>query len=647
MALADIILRVTPHLPQFTKGSELTWPEMDNNWIELIDFVSSLNGTGNVAPYNPLQAYPLNDANGNPIPSYVSYNGNIYLFVGVPYQTGVTPGTNPAVWQLVSSGALAHVQNTDLYLNLGGPFEVSALDLHNLLLTQMQIVTKAQLDAIIAFGGGALKPGYPYFITDRNIIVRAVGSALLDPQCIILAPCADFQNISTLVSGMFDGSMLLGVVPINSIWIWKNLHYQNTTGVTSGAYPDADGANWTGIPITDPTYQYEIHYGIYRWVAGATGDRITERTDPKRKIKYKAPEYDRNFTASPTYDFLPNIFFPWGNDAHIDVEIIEQEVDLSIFKGTLKGVKFLKDKNAGAADNVIELSDLGTADWSHTIFEGCKTTTFYIPTNTLLSCRFRGITLQDIPVTQNMTGNTVTETESDFTFTADITGLTTLDLDGYGISGIVGRVALASSNAFETLAQIVTTSRRILKITSNILGVTINQTVNILLNGLRSELTLTNDGYSYIKVENISGVFRQHEAYENTGGGIETYLPADVPLVAGVYANARQLNLTPGLWLIECAALVENPVITIGQVTAKLWDGVTVYSSTEISLPLTGAGVFPTGQVNLVKLIAVNVLTTFLFDINSVAGGNIKQAPNTNAAGCARTATWMRATLLK
>ncbi|HKR03460.1 MAG TPA: hypothetical protein VJY62_02410 [Bacteroidia bacterium] len=174
----NFIFRILTKAGYTTKGSELTWLEHDTNWEILIDTIQSLNSTGNVAPYSPGQAYPFNDSNGNPIPSYVSYLGNIYLFVGTPYQTGVTPGTNPAIWQLVSTGTLSHIQNTDQYLDLGGPNEISANALKTLYLNQVILTTRAGFNTLVSTS--ALRGGYLYLLIDVAIALRSITSNRFD-----------------------------------------------------------------------------------------------------------------------------------------------------------------------------------------------------------------------------------------------------------------------------------------------------------------------------------------------------------------------------------------------------------------------------------------------------------------------------------
>jgi hypothetical protein len=66
----------------------------------------------------------------------VTHEGKLWLFVSPSNDLATEPGTNSSVWKELSALQLAHFQGTDQYLDQGGPSQVSALDLYNLLQSQ-------------------------------------------------------------------------------------------------------------------------------------------------------------------------------------------------------------------------------------------------------------------------------------------------------------------------------------------------------------------------------------------------------------------------------------------------------------------------------------------------------------------------------
>lgn len=128
VALIDqVLLRILSD-PRYTaKGSSLTWTEEDTNFKIIADAILELAAVGansGFAPYDNSTPYSDGD--------YVSYNNNIYHYINAVDQSGITPGSDPLTWELSSVGQFAHQQNTDQYLDFGGPFQVSAEDLYNL-----------------------------------------------------------------------------------------------------------------------------------------------------------------------------------------------------------------------------------------------------------------------------------------------------------------------------------------------------------------------------------------------------------------------------------------------------------------------------------------------------------------------------------
>lgn len=124
--LNNVILRIVVDPNFITKGSKLTFEELDSNIKIITDAIREVTeqDVAGVEPYNAGTEYSQGD--------FVSYSGNIWEFINVTPATGVTPSTDPLTWQLSSTGAFAHQQGTDQFLDEGGPNEVSAADLASL-----------------------------------------------------------------------------------------------------------------------------------------------------------------------------------------------------------------------------------------------------------------------------------------------------------------------------------------------------------------------------------------------------------------------------------------------------------------------------------------------------------------------------------
>lgn len=130
IALLDqILLRTLSDPVLIAKGDDLTWPELDLNLVIIHDAIrelANISGDG-FEPYNAGTTYSQTPD------TYVSYNGNIWHYINPTPQSGVTPGSDPLTWEIVSLGQFAHEKDKDQYLDFGGPYQVSAQDIFNLL----------------------------------------------------------------------------------------------------------------------------------------------------------------------------------------------------------------------------------------------------------------------------------------------------------------------------------------------------------------------------------------------------------------------------------------------------------------------------------------------------------------------------------
>ncbi len=120
-----LLLRILADPNYSAKGSPLTWTELDTNLKVIADNIKALM----IPSIDGFEAYD----NGATYSSgqFVSYNNNIYEYINALPQSGITPGTDPSTWEIVSIGEFAHQQNTDQYLDFGGAKQVSAEDIYN------------------------------------------------------------------------------------------------------------------------------------------------------------------------------------------------------------------------------------------------------------------------------------------------------------------------------------------------------------------------------------------------------------------------------------------------------------------------------------------------------------------------------------
>lgn len=109
---------------------------------------------------------------------------------------------------------------------------------------------------------------------------------------------------------------------------------------------------------------------------------------------------------------------------------------------------------------------------------------------------------------------------------------------------------------------------------------------------------------------------------DNAGGASltcsENFLVADVAMTnANQYYDGPSLSLAAGTWLLMGQVLCTAS----GTVTAKLWDGTTVYASGEQSSPGAGASiVFPFSK----KVVLGSTTTVKISCRNNLTGGNIR-----------------------
>lgn len=123
--IEDIILRTTSNPPLTTKGSELTWVELDNNFIKIYNALVAQY----ISSYIP--AYDGGATYDDVVNNYAFYGNKIYKWQNA-IAGNTTPGTG-GDWSVVWAAELAHRKNSDTILDEGGDNEVTAETINEVL----------------------------------------------------------------------------------------------------------------------------------------------------------------------------------------------------------------------------------------------------------------------------------------------------------------------------------------------------------------------------------------------------------------------------------------------------------------------------------------------------------------------------------
>jgi hypothetical protein len=108
--LSELLLRVTEDPDYQTKGSTLTFEELDANFILLANVLKQALldvNPGGVDAYDGATEYVDGDL--------VTYGGNLWMYTYPTASTGNVPAADSDYWTLQSTGILSHAQNTDTH----------------------------------------------------------------------------------------------------------------------------------------------------------------------------------------------------------------------------------------------------------------------------------------------------------------------------------------------------------------------------------------------------------------------------------------------------------------------------------------------------------------------------------------------------
>ena len=262
MAIQDIILRSSSHAPLTTKGSELTYGELDGNFIEIYDAVSSLNDVSGIEPFNIATTYTGTD--------YVSYNGNVYVHISPTSTTGVLPDADPTKWELTSTGALAHQTNKDSYLAYGSASQVSATDLADIINNQIINITFANFNT--AKSNGTLKVNRLYCITNANSLIDTGGYVNSEFRLYIRTIANNQYSNKGFISFVAPKYDTFSVYDFTYPYVIGDIVgyglfvYQCIADTTNGDTPNLATGDWTiKSYISFPAY-YTIRYYDIEWL---------------------------------------------------------------------------------------------------------------------------------------------------------------------------------------------------------------------------------------------------------------------------------------------------------------------------------------------------------------------------------------------
>lgn len=459
--------------PRFTtKGSELTWIELDDNFVYFHDLIDGLDGSGTsgITPYNAGTTY----TGGETV--YVSYNGNIYKFISATDETGVTPGTDGTVWELSSTGELVHQQGTDTVLNYGGLFQTSARDLYDLVNNQLIQVTAAQFETFRA--AGSLKKNRWYQITDDitlQVYVYSMGGSAWSPRGMVKIQMPDASVAPTWQPTAIENPA------INLYRSWSNIVYQHATGTNTSTSPDGDGTNWTPVITSAPQYKATYYAAHLRF--DGTAFAIDVIQDPLTGGRYNLAN-GINSVINSAYSGWPS------NDVDalgfLDCPNVRGSVNYNKLIASELSVTGYVSAAGSISENVFSQSEVTvtgnvTGSLTSNTFDRCRNgIDFPSGLSGTFANNYVSLTVNvDIDAAVNQSNRTITHQGSDADITLNITGASDIDLGTHptlSFADIYGHVHLTSTNATETVDRLMNASTLFpIKITcESALNVTVN-----------------------------------------------------------------------------------------------------------------------------------------------------------------------------
>lgn len=446
--VTSILLRTTSHADLTTKGSQLTFAEGDAVVIGFYEFLKDMVSGSSIAPYNAGTTYTGTQ--------YVSYAGNIYVHISGTPTTGVTPGTNPAKWELSSVGALMHVRNQDTHLAYGTASEVSASDLRLLLDAQYIQVTEAGFQTLI--DNVELSQNAIYEITDHNlstskILIQMFGSLSFSPFAIL---SVRVPKLSAL-SGIWNP---VGTYAVNAYVAYSGEVYKNLTGTNdANTAPSADGTNWQlqdktvssryetqffGAEVSFDGIEFTINK-VYDRYYGNTYGRILTGT-VLQPFVINADALNNLLDAESNFDGVCNFRGSVTNNVLIASQVV------SNLGGNVEGGGFTQNK---LINTIITYTGSNNGEFTGNVLQGVALTFSdgHDTTKSISASRFEFAGQQSLSIRSDasFTGKTVNIEGSNIQDTIVMTGLATVDLATNGDPDVYGEIILSSTNPTETV----------------------------------------------------------------------------------------------------------------------------------------------------------------------------------------------------
>jgi hypothetical protein len=509
MALNDIILRSVTNPPLVTKGSALTFTELDDNFVEVYNYLLSLNNGGDIPLFDMATTYSLGDI--------VKYGGKIYNYISGTPASGLNPVSYPANWAETTLGAVAHLHNTDTKLAEGTADEVTAANLASLVNEQVISKTTAQFNTLVSTS--ALIPNRLYQITDvysfGSVFVRSVTTNKVASNGYLLMYIPD----SSAIVGIWQ-DVLFYPSALNDYVSWDNRVYRNTTGTNTNVTPDLDTTNWALQAYSSVKYIQVLFDAVISY----NGSVFSVKTFYDKRNNNLMSGLNLG-GANPK---VPANVATHYNIKNVDGLAAERSCNM-LGMNNVSLIKSGLSINASFAGQIYLCSFtnslIRTDDTTEVTFSNCQFVNTYlrfasVTTGALFdNCYFELAQYTELNVRDTVgswSNHRITPEGSTFIDAIDITGLTDINLATNGIPDIYGHFVCYSTNPAETIDRIngynpitpypfpiIIQPNTGVTLTINVVPIGLIATDFIIGNGGFAAV-LVGDNYDYIKLQQVN-----------------------------------------------------------------------------------------------------------------------------------------------